>query len=93
LVEANTKRKWTDAKVAGVALRDKLVADGLTAAAAESKVFRVSLCTLGDAEKLVGTDFVSSLTEKPKGAPALAKSSDKRPAIQIPTEATKGNSK
>jgi hypothetical protein len=93
LVEANTKRKWTDEKAAGVAIRDKLVADGVTADDAESKVFRVSLCTLGVAEKLVGTDFVSGLTEKPKGAPALAKTSDKRPAIQVPTEATKGNSK
>lgn len=74
LVEAQTKRTWTDPDV----VQSILEMNGYE----EDEIVKKSLKPIGDIEKLVGKKIFANdfymLTDRPKGGPVLAKADDKR---------------
>lgn len=75
LVEATTRRRWKNEAEATGFLLCKFEPD---------QVFTKKLVSISAAEKLLGKagkDQLAQFTEKPKGAAVLARSDDKRPAI------------
>ena len=77
-IEGRSSRDWTDMEKAF----DRLIKGGITE---EVMLWEKKPLTLAQVEKLVGTkdfkDSVGDLVVKNPGKPALAKESDKRPAI------------
>ena len=77
LVEGRSNRKYSDEQAVSKALLDR----GFT----EEQIFERSLLGITAMEKMLGkkkfADILGTMIEKPKGKPALAPESDKRPAI------------
>lgn len=75
LVESTTRRRWKNEAEATGFLLSKFE---------PSQVFSQKLVSISAAEKLVGKtgkDTLAQFTEKPKGSAVLARSDDKRPAV------------
>lgn len=77
LVEGRSIRKWADEDAAEQALRGSKLK--------VAEIFTKKLVTPTQAEKLLGKNhpLLDELVVKPKGKPAIAVESDKRPAIEI----------
>lgn len=79
-VEGKSNRKITDIDKAF----ETLISSGVTE---EAMLYERKPITLTDLEKLVGktklTDLIGNYIEKPKGAPTLAKESDKREPFKV----------
>lgn len=75
LVESTTRRRWKNEDAAAQFLLSEFD---------DSKVFTKKLVSISAAEKLLGKagkDQLAQFTDKPKGSAVLARSDDKRPAI------------
>lgn len=81
LVESTTRRRWKDETGAAIHLLSQFD---------ENKVYTKKLVSISAAKKLLGKagkDALVQFTEKPKGSAVLARSDDKRPALN-PKEAS-----
>lgn len=80
LVEGRTRRKYTDEEAAAEAVK----------AAGYKDIFKQSLITITEMEKLMGKkkfkDILGSLVEIPKGKLTLVPESDKRKAVDVVAE-------